>query len=775
MKKKQFLKKQDLTPFEVDTLYAVGCLCNAGEVPLLSFTEIFSPRKNHEIATSVEALALKGCIRYYDGVIKYGYHCGKSMPIKKSLVEEMLGRLVEKTSISIFQYQREIRDYFIMGYSLIEYVQRNLPDIIDNTFALLLCRLVEHIDVWWPNNNHADRTEEIPIVRALSLTLTKIPSESPLASRLHAYTSLFFTNAFQYESAMFHIKKAEEIDKKHCADLQDYTYIAYGNYYWCFGLIAKSLESYYRCSFSIDKHIKAFASAMIGLILALIGEQNSSRNWIDVNLPLSLPEMSALNILYEMILALLEDNLDSANKHLDRAELLLYKMNHRESPLGGILHYVSSHIWALYGYKSKSLYCYKKYILNSQQNFKAAEGGWDIYFSSKIVYHLDYGSLVTAKMVSFKELDSIDINSSELSFSVKDEVCHCYISLYKSLKLFPLAKVYNKYYETYRKIYKPSRKTLECIAPLFSDGIPSAISLDTPWEAALEDINIKISMIEEKQNAYYSPTTENIRSTIHELKKQYSKLSPYLMIAEGRLDSHKDIHRAIKTWTKAIDSASHEAKLGLSIEVAKLCSYYGLIFEAADFYKRAIDSETFQNMPENYKFDYILEYITIVERTGYRSLAMSYWEELEMIANSEQKPWLYFNRAIIEYLHEQWGTCRVYLMAFFALYKQVDVFDEILSSVYCYYCSVLIRFGEYELGLDAINKSMALWIDPHSFDTLPLFCNKANCQIALKKWSEARETLRTAEKFSRTQKDKEIVQELWDYLHEQRTLYYKGK
>jgi tetratricopeptide (TPR) repeat protein len=254
----------------VDTLYAVGCLC-AGEVSLLSFTEIFSPRKNHEIATSVEALALKGCIRYYDGVI-YGYHCGKSMPIKKSLVEEMLGRLVEKTSISIFQYQREIRDYFIMGYSLIEYVQRNLPDIIDNTFALLLCRLVEHIDVWWPNNNYADRTEEIPIVRALSLTLTKIPSESPLASRLHAYTSLFFTNAFQYESAMFHIKKAEEIDKKHCADLQDYTYIAYGNYYWCFGLIAKSLECYSRCfTFSIDKHIKAFASAMIGLILALIG------------------------------------------------------------------------------------------------------------------------------------------------------------------------------------------------------------------------------------------------------------------------------------------------------------------------------------------------------------------------------------------------------------------------------------------------------------------------------------------------------------------------
>lgn len=114
-------------------------------------------------------------------------------------------------------------------------------------------------------------------------------------------------------------------------------------------------------------------------------------------------------------------------------------------------------------------------------------------------------------------------------------------------------------------------------------------------------------------------------------------------------------------------------------------------------------------------------------------------------------------------------------MSFFALYKQVDVFDEILSSAYCYYCSVLIRFGEFESGLEAIKQCFCLWPDPHSFDTLPLFCNKANCEIALKMWNEARETLKTAEKFSRTQKDKEIVQDLYDYLHEQRTMYYKGK
>ena len=153
---------------------------------------------------------------------------------------------------------------------------------------------------------------------------------------------------------------------------------------------------------------------------------------------------------------------------------------------------------------------------------------------------------------------------------------------------------------------------------------------------------------------------------------------------------------------------------------------------------------------------------------------MPYWEQLESIANEEQLPWLYYNRALVEFDHSQWEDCRVYLMDFFALYKQVDVFNEILSSAYCYYCSVLIRFGDYESGLEAINKSMALWVDPHSFETLPLYCNKASCEIGLKKWNDARGTLKTAEKFSRTQKDKEIVQDLYDYLHEQRTLYYKG-
>lgn len=774
MKKKELKKREALTPFETNVLFAAKCLCNAGEVSLHSFSDIFSPEDNHEITTSVETLALIGYIKYYDGVI-YGVHnnhWGKSIPTNTSLVQEMLGRLEERTSISLFQDRHEVREYFLMGYSLAKYVLRNMPDSIVNTFALLLCHLVEHIDVWWPSNNHADRTEEIPIVQAMSLALTKIPSESPLASRLHAYISLFFTNAFQYENAMFHIKKAEEIDIKHSADLEDYTYLAYGIYYYNFGQIAKSLEFIYKGYLkSADMHIKSYASAMIGLILALVGEHYSSRNWIDDNLPFSLPEMHEITILYEINFALLEDNLDSANKHLDRAELLLYKMNHRECPLGGTLHYVRSQIWALYGYKAKSLYGYKQYVLNSQHNFKAAGGGWDIYFSSKIVYHLDYGSLVTAKMVSFKELDSIDVNSSELSFSVKDDVCHSYISLYKSLKLYPLAKVYADFYETYRKIYQPTSKTLYYIAPLFYDGIPSVISLDTPWEYIIEDINIDISMVEEKQN---SKTVEEISNKIHEVKRQYPELSSFLMIAEGRLDSHKDIHRAIETWNKAINSASHEEFFGVSIEVARFCNYYGLVFESAEFYKRAIDSETFQSMTTASQFDFYMEYVLIVENCGFRSVAMHYWEILEDISNEDNRSIVMYYRAVTEWNFENYETCHLYLMSFFAIYKQMEQFDELLSSAYCYYSSLLSRFGEYESGLEAIHKAMSLWIDPHS-DTLPLYCNKASCEIGLKMWNDARDTLKTAEKFSRTQKDKEIVQDLYDYLHEQRTLYYKGK
>lgn len=775
MKKKELKKK--VSPLEAELLFAVGCLCNADEISLRSFCDIIGPEKSHEIIESIEALTLKGCyIRYFDGII-YGTTGNqfKSLPANVSLIEGYVRKLLEGTSISIYGDRLALKDYFVMGYSLVLFVERTSPKIDYLLLGELLCNLAKHLDIWYPKNIHAECTSSIPIVRMMTRTLNKIPTHNSVVARLHSYIAFFFLNAWEYQTALKHLKSAEDRDISIYGEIQDYTCLSYGDYYYNYGQLAVALKYYYM---AVEMSGNEYAISKIALILALLGEGTSYQRFLDSHAYYLqyLPESHEVNILHCMSLAALAETCDEALRYLDQAELTLNRLNHSETPIGCMLHYIRSQVWAVYDFPAKSLSEYKKYVLDSISNFKPSdggEGGWAILMSGKIDHYLNYGSICSGKWLSIKELDPIKIYDESLSFSVRSEISKCYVHLYKDLGVFPLARTYSSICETNRKIYKPSQKTLNCIEPLFVDGIPTTITLDTAWENALEQLHIDIYLLEEHQISH-NKTIDDIRKDIYDLKIKFPELFPYLMIAEGRLAATTNLMEGIKIWKGVVEKAPEEQQFWVGREIANWCAHYGAIYEAAEMYKRAIESITFRDMLPNNKFDFLLEYVSIIEKTGYRSVAMPYWEQLESIANEEQLPWLYYNRALVEFDHSQWENCRVYLMDFFALYKQVDAFNEILSSAYCYYCSVLIRFGDYESGLEAINKSMALWVDPHSFETLPLYCNKASCEIGLKKWNDARGTLKTAEKFSRTQKDKEIVQDLYDYLHEQRTMYYKG-
>lgn len=777
MKKRELKKKQVLTLFEAELLNAVGCLCSEGAVSLHSFTVIFSPEKTHEIVHSIEGFALQGHLKYFDDVI-YGplNNYWKSKSLRDSLMQEMLERLIEKTTIPIYQDRLHVRDYFLMAYSFAKHMERTVYNINYTLFAGLVCNLAQYVDIWYPQNTNAERTEDICIVRILSSALDHIPSDSPFVSKLHSQISLFFTNAWRYELALNHLKKAEESDICLFGTIKGHCCLAYAEYYYNYSQLAVALK-YYRMAVDMaetdDEYTKICASAKISLILTLLGETQFN-DWIQTNTHIIqfLPEIHELKILYYLTLALQEDSLESATNYISRAKLILIQLNHLETPIGGVLHYVYSEILSIFAYKLRSLQEYKKYVLNALKNFNADEGGWDILFAGRIVNHLDEGSLTTAKILSIRELDSIvDIYSSDLSFSVKSGVCKCYVRLYKDLKLFPLALTYNQIYEVHRKLYKPSQKTLEYIAPLFNDGIPTSITLDTAYETAFEKLHIEIYMKEQRQSS--GKTIDEIRKRIDELRLLYPDLNVWLLIAEGRLDANKDIRKAIGTWKKAIDSASHENIFGVSIEVARFCNYYGLVFEAAEFYKRAIDSETFQSMTTASQFHFYMEYVLIVENCGFRSVAMPYWEQLESIANEEQLPILMLNRAVTEWNFENYETCHLYLTEFLGMYKQTEEFDELLSSGMSYLSSLQIQSGEYEGALESIKKSISLWIAPKSYDSFPQYWNKTYAEIALNAFSDARKSLKIAEGLARTNADKEMVNELYEYLQKQRKIYFK--
>lgn len=780
MKKKRISRMQCLSPFEKEVLYTCDCLCNAGELSWHNFTALAFPGKTHETNTAIESLAIKGYIRAFDGTI-YGIHdrSRNTIPTNHVLMQEILGRLLEMTSNSLYEHLSLAKDFYIAGYSYVKFVVRNTPNIDYNIFADLLCRLVEHINIWCPRYNHAERTEELPIMQALNLSLTKFPANTPVVSRVNAVISLFYSNAWRYSVANEHLKIAEDIDMNTYGNIQYHTCIAHAVYYWNYGQYAVALKYYFTAvNMADNEKDKTNPSIMIALILALLGEGESCQNWLRLHAHCynNIPEIHETQIIYCMILSLLEDNMDSAIEHLNMAERILIQINHEGTPMGGLLHYVRSQVWATYGFKKRSLNEYKQYVLNNMTNYKSGGGGWDILFSGRIEYHLDYGSVTTGKILCFKELDSIDIYSSDLSFSVRSEVSKCYTRLFKELKLYPLAITYNNIFEVHRKLYKPSASTLECIAPLFDNGIPSFISLDTAWETALEQIHLEIFMLEERPSAQrQSKTIDEIQKSIDELKSEYPELRPYLKIAEGRLDTHKDLMTAVRTWNNVIETASEDSLFIIARESANWCAFYGAIFEASQMYRRAVMSKTFQEMPSFSKFDYLLEYVSLIEKTCYRCDAQTYWDYLEVIANEEQLPWLYFNRALVEYDHEQYEACHLFLSSFFSMYNQTEQFDELLSSAYCYYCSILIHFGKYDDGLQAIKKSMALWIDHHSFETFPLYANKAHCEIAINDFSAARQTMKVAEKLVGGKAEyKQMFDDLYNFYLEQRNLYYKN-
>ena len=67
-----------------------------------------------------------------------------------------------------------------------------------------------------------------------------------------------------------------------------------------------------------------------------------------------------------------------------------------------------------------------------------------------------------------------------------------------------------------------------------------------------------------------------------------------------------------------------------------------------------------------------------------------------------------------------------------------------------------------------------MWIAPDSFDTFPLYCNKAHCEIGLNDFSSARKTLKQAEKFvGGSTENKQMLDDLYEFLHEQRNIYFK--
>lgn len=337
MKKNNVSKNHDsLSSFEKTVLLVCQCLCNEEAVSVLYFVEVFQ-QDPHDTNNAIESLALKRRIRAFDGIIYTVFdHNSQGIPVNQILVG-LMSRLNECTHIGFYEDRLAVKPYFVMGYSLLNYVLKKSKSLeIDyKSFGQLSLNLAEHIDLWCsPQTTNNYRPESLPIVRALNLTLRKI-SDGTIEACIHAQLARIYSNGWHYEKAMKHLSIAEDFDKKIKGEISGYTLASYGVYYWNFGQMAMSLK-YFTMAADSDEE-RAYSSLIIALILALYGEIKSCRQWIRSRLQwlCFFSKYHELYILNDMVQALLADDNDSAFKFINRAELTLVHMSHRECPLGG--------------------------------------------------------------------------------------------------------------------------------------------------------------------------------------------------------------------------------------------------------------------------------------------------------------------------------------------------------------------------------------------------------------------------------------------------------
>ena len=767
MKKEQLLSPETLE----SVLFGCNLLCTAGPVSLVAFIEIYSPDSPHDkVVNLIESLTLQGNIKYYVGII---YSINSDMCdytfTNDILIRDILSRLIQKTTIHLYDDRLAVSNYFIMGDSFIRYVIESKPNIDFSLFAKLICNFADNSIVWYNTKNSATQTDELPIMRAMEMAINELSEES-VVSRLHAYCAMIYSNAWAYEKAWDHIQK--------CDVNTGYACLAKAHYYWNYGRLAPCIEQLVMATnINDNQQTTANASLMVALVLALIGEYDSCQAWLDEKCKFIhfLPCTHELFVVSQMLHAMFADNLEQAMQYLDQCELILNRLN-PEAPISCLLHYMRSQIWSMYNFPLRSLEEYKQYVVTSIETYKSAstsDGGWAILMSSRIEYELIRGMLCNAKTTSIRELDSIrDLYSDDLSFSARSAICQCYVNLHTKLNLNSLALNYSEIGDTLRKLYQPSKKTLRHISHLFLDGIPSLITMDTACETALEQLQIGISMTEHNQS---SKSTNDIRMDIGLLRKKYPNLDYYWKMEEARLENN--LKKSVQRWQCIIGSVPEEDLFWVARYAANLAVSYGAIYEAMDMLKQAIYSSTFQKLPSCDKFDVLLEYVMVVEECGFRSIAYTYWSQLETIAstNDEQRSMLYIKRAQTEWAHGQYNVCNLFLSQFFAVYQKFESapFDELLSLAWHLRSSLDIQTGNYAAAVKATNKSLALLMNTKDFSSFPIHQQKAYAEILLNDFRSARETLGLLKRLACSGKEKNMVGELYEFLERQRIIYFK--
>lgn len=720
---------------------------------------------------------------------------GLSQDLQEILVSEsplqqridcLINELVERTYYSAYADQVEVKPFYDMSREIIRYVLAN-PERTTNidhaAFSRLVINFTDLYYLYGQIEGGATRTEDLTIFKALEYALNRVESGSLLSARLLLSQACLYQAAFYYNEAREKIAAAESIidnvaeydtpERVALYVVKALFYENYGDSYQSFSTIG---EAYRLCVKICLEDWRCFIAMYIYYQLMLVSDEESAEDWKQKVPVGSLSENNVLQVFYRLGNALSSVEDYSRENELLCTEAFINSINY-ESPLLARLWYVRS-ITTQNAKQSNSYYL--SYAERIAQVYCSTDAAFKIYYANEVVRFTRQCDFISAKNLIIDQLDSVNVISTELSYSTRLEVLSAYIEFHLAdEKYLMLADAYTEEAISLLEQMWPSQDLLNKCSHLFKDSTVPASLLDLLFDfyvkkiEALVLISKKYSTLILQANGY-----DDIHGDINQLVKDLEMKFPYRRSEIEIVESYTftDPYKCCKRFREIVESCNTEETPFIALIAARYAKKLQFIYESCEFYHMAVNSDTFMQLNADTRSSINMEYANALADCS-SPKAFEVWDHALLLTQDSEKANIYYALAIANYERGEYFVALMNIKLCLTFYeKEEGLVDEHLAKILSWEATIECALGQFTEAKDSVMRGLEVcpqcYKDSLNFD---LRFNYIYALMASEDYITAREELAKIKKLATSKKEYELIDSLCEILQQplsQRKQYF---
>jgi tetratricopeptide (TPR) repeat protein len=674
------------------------------------------------------------------------------IPIPTDTLDAIMSRLIVKTTLSIKDDLLQFREFFQMGYGVIDYIlELKETDGIDySLYAKLVINLARHHAVFGHIDPSIYTIDDLRIMRCLRMAREHTDRGSLTYAALNTSIARIYLSGFHYEQAKPLLDEAIEIERQYGESEMAETNFVYSLYWENYSHSDLCLYHAYLAFTRGDEPIKYYAAILIAFQLALHGEKVFSDAWlakIDID---SIPQLNEVRVMVDLIYALKQDT-SQAETLLNKAELSLMSVNPDAAMLSRV-YYVRSQILNEWGLFIQSNDLYRKYVHLIHRHYAATDGGLAILQAAECVRLTNMGAMTAARNIVNNVLESVNLLHPNYALSVKQDVCFAFTIYYSADGAPSLAETYCTMGMDFAKQALPSEETLNILRNIFGEDMPDYVTgNDVLWQFE----HLRLLALLENKKLRKSDIRFEIEHILNRFTKKKSELEVILASLLDRVD-------AVYAWHKLIITSAEEDKYAVALHCAHAAIQRGFLWEGAIFFDLVQQTDEFHNLNQYKKVNLLLEIVINLEECGgYWTKAIEYWKHLEHLAENtplladvfQARANIAVDRAQYQDAIKYYGNCLGIIPC------EEGLIDERLSSIHANMSTCFGALKDYQNAYDSSQKALH-YFPANVFESFNLVYNITFFSVALGKHEEALNMLAKATKLARTDEDEECLKEL---------------